>query len=52
MPTDLKLLMIEDLEMLLCLQCEKAAWEAEAKRLRRLPGRQRRRPRPRHARPQ
>jgi hypothetical protein len=31
MPADLELLMIEDLEMLLCLQHEKVAWEAEVK---------------------
>jgi hypothetical protein len=30
---DLKLLSIEDLEMLLCIQCEKAVREAEVKRL-------------------
>jgi hypothetical protein len=33
MPTNLELLMIEDLEMLLHLQCKKVAQEAEAKRL-------------------
>jgi hypothetical protein len=33
MPANLKLLTIEDLEMLLHLQHEKAAWEAEVKQL-------------------
>jgi hypothetical protein len=33
MPTDLDRLMIKDLEMLLCIQREKAAREAEVKRL-------------------
>jgi hypothetical protein len=33
MPTDLDHLTIEDLEMLLCIQHEKAAQEAEVKRL-------------------
>jgi hypothetical protein len=33
MSADLKLLSIEDLEMLLRIQCEKAAREAEARRL-------------------
>jgi hypothetical protein len=31
MPADLELLMIKDLEMLLCLQCKKVAQKAEAK---------------------
>jgi hypothetical protein len=33
MSTDLKLLSIEDLEMLLRIQCKKVAREAEARRL-------------------
>jgi hypothetical protein len=33
MSADLNLLSIEDLEMLLCIQCKKAAREAEEKRL-------------------
>jgi hypothetical protein len=33
MPIDVDHLAIEDLEMLLCIQCEKVAREAEAKRL-------------------